>query len=399
MPEHLMKIESVMNPDVLTAERSTPTIDAVGKMAGIGAGSIVITEGRKPVGIFTERDLLNLIGTRPDGIGSTTLDDVMTSRIETISFDSSVETAHKKMLKGNFRHLLVVDRGNLVGIVSIKDLTRVREKLLERRVEQKTAEIARVRDRLHESLLRIEREMAVAGSFQTKLIMQEYPGPKHITASHIYEQAESLGGDYFEILRKNKDTLVVLMVDVMGHGITSALMAIVLKMYFTNHLKKFDTPGGLITFMNHELSSLIPEAYFAAGFCGFIDTRTFDMVYTHFGLPLPGLMRRATHNYEPIPPDAVPIGIYPETQYPDKMLKIEPGDCMLLFTDGCTEQKNPDHQMIGSNLFIHELKNNCGREGGAVVDSLYRFIREYADGAPITDDISILLLEFGDKPA
>lgn len=397
MPGSTITIGTVMNPDVIVAQKSLPILSAVGKMAKNGVGSIVIVDGKKPIGIFTERDLMHQIAHNPKPIGDMCLGEVMTDRIETIGSRSSVDQAYRKMNDGNYRHLLVEDGGKLVGIVSIKDLTRMREKILEKRVEQKTAEIASVRDRLHESLMRIQREMMIAGAFQKKLIMQSFPGPKRIRASHVYEQAESLGGDYFEILKAGRNRLAMLIVDVMGHGITSALMAIVLKMYFTNNHRDFESPGELVTFINKDLSSLIPEAYFAAGFCGFLDTSTLELDYTHFGLPLPGILRAKSRNYEPIPPDAVPIGIYEDTIYPERKLRLDPGDCLLFFTDGCTEQKNPAGQMMGTTHFIHQLKNNCGRGGEEIVKYLYDFVRGYADGLPIADDISILLLEFFEK--
>lgn len=393
MPGTTISVGSVMNPDVLVAQKSLPTLSAARKMAQIGAGSIVIVDGKRPIGIFTERDLLYQVVNNPKDISETHLEDVMTDRIDTVDSKSSVEEAYRKMLEGNFRHLLIEDDGELAGIVSIKDLTRMREKILEKRVEQKTAEIAKVRDRLQETLMRIEREMSVAGSFQKKLIMTEFPGPKRFRASHVYEQAQSIGGDYFEIVKKGRSRLAVIIVDVMGHGITSALMAIVLKMYFTNNYRRFDSPGELVTFINSELSSLIPEPYFAAGLCGYLDTNSLELTYTHFGLPLPGVLRSKTEKYDPIPPDAVPIGIYPDTLYPDRRIELSPGDCLLLFTDGCTEQKNPAGQMMGTTQFIRQLKNSCGLGGKNIVQSLYDFIRDYAGGMPIMDDISILLLE------
>lgn len=397
MPGSGITVGAVMNPDVLVAQKSLATLTAVGKMAERGVGSIVIVDGKKPIGIFTERDLMYQIVHNQKLIGDTRLEEVMTRNIETISSRSSVEDAYRKMHEGNYRHLLVRDDGELAGIVSIKDLARMREKILENMVERKTAEIAKVRDKLHESLSRIQRELVIAGTFQKKLVMQKFPGPKKIREAHVYEQAESLGGDFFDILRKGRGKLAIFVLDVMGHGITSALMAVVLKMYFIKYYSHFDTPGELVTFINKELSALIPESYFAAGLCGFLDTNSLELEYTHFGLPLPGVLRAENGEYETIPPDAVPIGIYRDTVYPERKLKLAPGDCLLFFTDGCTEQKSPGGQMLGEARFIHKLKSSRGLGGDAIVQSLYDLVRNFADGVQIADDISILLLEFMKK--
>ncbi|MEW6200997.1 MAG: SpoIIE family protein phosphatase [bacterium] len=394
MPGKTLDLKMIMNTKVLTADKNTSTYDALKKMAERRVGSIVVLEGGAPVGIFTERDLLHKVVLSRKDLAVTRLEDVMTREIVALSKKSALDDAYSKMQAGNFRHLLIVDDGKLEGIVSIKDLAKVRTMILEKKVEEKTRELTHVCDRLSTTLHQIEQEMATAGALQKSLIQKKFPAVKNIKISYIYEQADSIGGDYFEVVRKGKNALGIFVADVMGHGITSAILATTLKMYLLRYYPKFTSPGELITFINSEISSLIPPAFFIAGFCGFLNTESLEMTYTHFGLPLPGILRGTTGKYENIPPVALPIGINANTNYQDQSVQIQRGDQLLLFTDGCTEQKNMDEEILGDKRFIQHFKSVASGKESDPARSLYNFVIEFAGGKKISDDIAVLLFEF-----
>jgi len=114
-----------MDPDVLTVKPGTTTMDALRQMAEKHVGSIVAIKNKKPVGIFTERDLLYkvvLAGKNPE---QTAVREVMTRNVVSIAPGRSVESAMNKMAHGNFRHLLVADNGDDIhGMISIRDIAR-----------------------------------------------------------------------------------------------------------------------------------------------------------------------------------------------------------------------------------------------------------------------------------
>ena len=125
-----MDIQDVMNTDLLTVAPQATLRDAARRMSERNAGAALLVDpavGSYP-GIFTERDLLNALaeGHDPDTqhvAGSATSD------IVTVTADASLEQAAEKMIKGGFRHLLVVTNGDAIGIISMRDLLRA---LLER---------------------------------------------------------------------------------------------------------------------------------------------------------------------------------------------------------------------------------------------------------------------------
>jgi CBS domain-containing protein len=118
-----MNIQEVMDTELLTIAPETTLREAAQRMSGQNVGAALLLDAAigSYLGIITERDLLNAIaaGDDPD---VRRIADSATSNIVTVSADASLEQAAEKMIKGGFRHLLVVSSGDAIGIVSMRDL-------------------------------------------------------------------------------------------------------------------------------------------------------------------------------------------------------------------------------------------------------------------------------------
>jgi CBS domain-containing protein len=116
-----MQIGGVMRTQLVTARPDQTAAEAIRTMLDAGVGSVVVCEGPEAVGIFTERDVLRLAGNGA-AFGTTLLRDVMTPNPLTASAEDGILAAAQLMGERNLRHLPVVEGGNLVGIVSIRDV-------------------------------------------------------------------------------------------------------------------------------------------------------------------------------------------------------------------------------------------------------------------------------------
>jgi CBS domain-containing protein len=116
-----MQIGGVMRVRLVTARPDETAGSAIRKMLDANVGSIVVCEESVPVGIFTERDVLRLAGTGAD-FEATKVADAMTRSPLTISADDGILAAAQLMASRKLRHLPVVEGGNLVGMVSMRDV-------------------------------------------------------------------------------------------------------------------------------------------------------------------------------------------------------------------------------------------------------------------------------------
>jgi CBS domain-containing protein len=118
-----MNIQEVMDTELLTIAPEATLREAAQRMSGRNVGAALLLDAAigSYLGIITERDLLNAIaaGDDPD---VRRVADSATSNIVSVSADASLEQAVQKMIKGGFRHLLVVTNGDAIGIISMRDL-------------------------------------------------------------------------------------------------------------------------------------------------------------------------------------------------------------------------------------------------------------------------------------
>ena len=116
-------VREVMTTELITVEPSTSVAAAVTVMGMQGVGAVLAMENGRLEGIFTERDLVRAMS-HDVSASSQPVSEWMTRNPVTVGPDAPVEKALEIMLAGNFRHLPVMERENVAGIVSIRDLSR-----------------------------------------------------------------------------------------------------------------------------------------------------------------------------------------------------------------------------------------------------------------------------------
>jgi CBS domain-containing protein len=116
-------LADVMTRGVLTVERGLGLREAARRMVERGVGAAIVLDGERLVGILTERDVLKAVASDRDRTSA--VEDCMTAHPETVEPSETTDHAAALMIHGGYRHLPVVDGARVVGIVSIRDLTRV----------------------------------------------------------------------------------------------------------------------------------------------------------------------------------------------------------------------------------------------------------------------------------
>jgi len=119
-----MLVGEVMHTDVKTADADDTFADVAKIMRANGISSVVVMEGKKLDGIVTERDIVNLVAAGGDPHSVKVAHGMTRRDLSTVSPKTDIAEAAEAMVVRNIRHLPVVDRGRVVGIISIRDLTR-----------------------------------------------------------------------------------------------------------------------------------------------------------------------------------------------------------------------------------------------------------------------------------
>ena len=118
-----MTVGEVMSRNLLTVEATTPLQRAAERMCDLNVGAILVLTGDAVTGILTERDVLRAVA--QGGVEGTNVAAWMTRDPETVDVSARVGEAGTLMIHGGFRHVPVMERGRVVGIVSMRDLARL----------------------------------------------------------------------------------------------------------------------------------------------------------------------------------------------------------------------------------------------------------------------------------
>jgi CBS domain-containing protein len=119
-----MQVGDIMHTDVKTADAEDTFADVAKTMRTNGISSVVVLEGKKLSGIVTERDIVNLVAAGGDPHSVKVVHGMTRRDLITVGSKTDITEAAELMVDRNIRHLPVVDRTRVVGLVSIRDLTK-----------------------------------------------------------------------------------------------------------------------------------------------------------------------------------------------------------------------------------------------------------------------------------
>lgn len=129
----VIKASDIMSRQVITVDGQCTVMTAAKKMSLLNVGAVVITDnGRKPIGVFTERDLLNRVVAKDRDPAITPICEVMTKSLKTLGSDTPILKAFRLSHKEGIRHIIIVDEDVLAGIISIRDINSAMVNILEK---------------------------------------------------------------------------------------------------------------------------------------------------------------------------------------------------------------------------------------------------------------------------
>src|SRR4029077_16671114 len=170
---------------------------------------------------------------------------------------------------------------------------------------------------------------------------REYP---HLAISGINTPCLAVGGDYFDVFPLSDNRTAFLIADVSGKGLGAALLTNLLQGALSGMTLDTD-PARVFSHINRFLCDHAEVGRYATMFFGILDDPG-HLEFINAGHPSPFLIRRGVAQ-EAFTEGSYPVGLVPEAEYTTTCLKLEPGDTVVLFSDGITEAMDPEEQLFG----------------------------------------------------
>ncbi|XDD54064.1 PP2C family protein-serine/threonine phosphatase [Leptospira sp. WS4.C2] len=251
----------------------------------------------------------------------------------------------------------------------------------------------RTKNKELQRLIQIDKDLALAHALQKSLLSPKYNEDEKIRIIGFSQNLESVGGDYFDHTKDSMGNWAILMADVSGHGISSAMVAAMSKMAFVGAGPYLQFPSRVFHLMNRHLVGKTKNLFITASYV-FIDTESYTATFSNAGHPGFFLIRNSESDAIHLNVKGKPLGLFSHLPFAEEMVKLKPGDRILLYTDGIFDLLNEDGESFGEERLKSLLWDNRYQKfqelATIVQDSLFRFSSGWKYQM---DDLSFLLVE------
>src|SRR5256712_4811406 len=248
---------------------------------------------------------------------------------------------------------------------------------------------------LHEQMIekqRLETQLEVARQVQLELFPARDPQLPGFDISAYNFPTEEVSGDYYDWVKIYEDQIGIVIADVSGKGVPAALLMAFLRASLRAATHIGYAPHISMSKVNYLLWESIERNQFVTAFYGLLDASNRTLAYTNAGHN-PPLLMDAEGNARFIDRGGVPLGMFRDTRYYEYYLTIEPGQLLLLYTDGVTEANNPDGQEYGTDRLVRALKDGRHLSARALIDFIQHDVLEWTAGLGATDDITFFVIK------
>jgi len=239
--------------------------------------------------------------------------------------------------------------------------------------------------------LSLKNDLEIARDIQQAMLpsgLYDAPGVETVGFSR---PANTVGGDFYDILPLDDGRLIVTVGDVAGKGSPAALlMALLLAMLRTLVDEKLE-PAELVARLNVQVSRHAPGTRFITLFYAVFDPRTGDLTYVNAGHTAPLLLRN-DGSIERLTEGGIALGMFTHSTYETGHATIQPNELVATYSDGITEAENPKGQPFDESGLESTLRANRGLEISAVGSAVVRAVELYTADTRLADDLTILLL-------
>lgn len=248
----------------------------------------------------------------------------------------------------------------------------------------------------HLAKVKQDSEMEIARNVQRALLPEALPVVKGYQFFASYDSAQAVGGDYYDAMMLTDDKICLSFGDVAGKGVPGALIMSRIASCVQNTMSFLHEVGPAITAINNHMCSNMVEGRFVTYVLVIIDLKTHEMTLANAGHMSP-LIRKTDGTVDQFPDESIgiPVGIMEDYPYDVVSRVIEPGETVVIITDGVDEAMNSKQELYTKERVV-EFVESSSPDAEELGKTLLTDVRRHAGGWPQNDDITIMT--FGRDP-
>jgi sigma-B regulation protein RsbU (phosphoserine phosphatase) len=260
--------------------------------------------------------------------------------------------------------------------------------------------VALERARLHEHetrRLQLEEELAVAHRIQLTLLPSTVPAIAGWQFAATYRAARQVGGDFYDFLDDARDEhrLGIVIADVTGKGVPAALMMAYSRAVLRAESMAGREPAEILANTNRLIMQDSQTRLFLSAFYAEIDLDSGLLTFANAGHESPLLLLADGAGIEDLEAPGVILGAYRDIGLESRRVTLEPGDTVVMYTDGVTEARDPQRRLFGEERLAAAAlaAATASADAEGVLDAVLSAVAEHTAGAEQADDLTIVVMQ------
>ncbi|MCW2991925.1 MAG: putative Serine phosphatase RsbU regulator sigma subunit [Solirubrobacterales bacterium] len=238
----------------------------------------------------------------------------------------------------------------------------------------------------------LENEVSMAAGIQMGLLPKEPPAVAGADLAGVCLPAANVGGDYYDLILREDGRLVILIADVAGHSIGSALLMAMARSVLRREVAQGEPPSAILGATNTAMfHDLVSAGLFITMFCAVYDPETSRLTYANAGHNPPILARADGPTLE-LDGDGAAIGFLEHVDFEELTDEIGPGDELLLYTDGVVEALGAGDEPFGEERLAETVSAMAPAGAAVTIDAIVAALNDFTGGAHQRDDITMVAL-------
>ncbi len=242
--------------------------------------------------------------------------------------------------------------------------------------------------------LRLQHELEIAAQIQSSLLPNQLPQPSGYELAGVVVPASQVGGDFYDVVEIDADSLAILMGDVAGKGIPAAMLTTLIRAELRGQALAGISPGNAVARANRALEPDLNRLQtFATALVARLRPSQSTLTFASAGHTASFYWRSRSRASEELLSTALPLGVFPDSTRAEHVITMEEGDVLVLYSDGVTEAMNIFGRVFGWEGLELVLSVAHPAPADVIKHAILQAVQVHRSGQPMSDDLALCVLK------
>jgi sigma-B regulation protein RsbU (phosphoserine phosphatase) len=240
-------------------------------------------------------------------------------------------------------------------------------------------------------------ELEIAREIQVSLEPKQVPEIPGLSVSFSSKPAKIVGGDFFNVVRRNEDQMLSIVGDVAGKGIPAALYAAHIQSMFESLSGQSASPADILNGLNHLICKRLREGDFITAVIAVLESGKKSLTIARAGHNWPLYFCAQTRTIQPLKTKGVCLGVDRDKGFSacleEKSMPVKSGDVLLLYSDGITEAMNESHHLFDQSRLEAALKESAHFPTDKILERINLRLDQFVQSEELHDDVTMVAIK------